>query len=296
MRDSFSDRVFNCVNLTLVTFFLLMVLYPLLFILSSSFSDPSLVATGQVWLLPRSFNVDGYREVFQSKDILIGYRNSIFYTVAGTVVNLVVTLLAAYALSRRDLVGRGPIMFLMVLTLYFSGGMIPTYLIVKDLKLLDSWWVTIVTGAISTYNLIIARTFFLNGVPHELEEAAEIDGCSRAHTFFVIVLPLSKALIGVLALYYCVGHWNSWFSAMIYLSSREKIPLQLVLRELLTQNQTMTMIENNTLGADEISLRVKIAELIKYCVIVVASAPVLVAYPFIQKYFDKGVMLGSLKG
>ena len=188
-------------------------------------------------------------------------------------------------------------MFLMLLTMYFSGGMIPTYLIVRNLHLLNTWWVIIVVSAVSTYNLIICRTFFSNGVPRELEEAAEIDGCSQAHTFFSIVLPLSKALIGVMALYYGVAQWNSWFSAMIYLSDRNKVPLQLVLREVLIEQQTAAqMIETDAYGGDNLSDTIKLAELIKYCVIVVASAPVMIFYPTIQKYFDKGVMLGSIKG
>ncbi|NLD87810.1 MAG: carbohydrate ABC transporter permease [Clostridiales bacterium] len=297
IKSTLGDRIFNAINLTLITILMLVVLYPLILIVSSSFSDANLVSTGQVWLLPKGFHIDGYKRVFSDPDIMIGYRNSIFYTTAGTAVNLAVTLLAGYALSRRDLVGRNVLMFMMLFTMYFGGGMIPTYIIVRNLNLLNTWWVLIVTSAISTYNLIICRTFFINGVPRELEEAAEIDGCSQARTFFTIVLPLSKALIGVMTLYYGVGHWNSWFSAMIYLTDRSKVPLQLILRELLIENQTAAqMIEVDAYGGDSLIDKIKLAELIKYCVIVVASVPVMVVYPFIQKYFDKGVMLGSIKG
>ncbi len=297
IRESAGDRIFNIVNLTLITILMLIVLYPLILVVSASFSDPNLVATGQVLLWPRGLNVNGYIRVFKDPDIMIGYRNSLFYTVTGTCLSLFVTLLAGYALSRKYLVGRNVIMFMMLLTMYFSGGMIPTYLIVRSLHLLNTWWIIIIISTVSTYNLIICRTFFTNGVPRELEEAAEIDGCSQAHTFFAIVLPLSKALIGVMALYYGVAQWNSWFSAMIYLSDRNKVPLQLVLREVLIEQQTAAqMIETDAYGGDNLSDTIKLAELIKYCVIVVASAPVMIFYPTIQKYFDKGVMLGSIKG
>jgi len=299
INETARDKIFNAINVILVTLIMIIVLYPLVFIISSSFSDPDLVSTGKVWFLPRGFNIEGYIRVFQDDEIMIGYRNTLFYTIAGTLLNLACTLPAAYALSRRDLVGKNIIMFLMLFTMYFSGGMIPTYLIVKSLGLFNKWYVLLVTGAVNTYNLIIARTFFANGVPRELEEAAIIDGCSKSGVFFTIVLPLSKALIGVLTLYYGVAHWNSWFDGLIYLTDRSKVPLQLVLREILIEQQmksAMVTSGQDLMGEDMQALQVKLASLIRYCVIVVSSVPVMVAYPFLQKYFDKGVMLGSLKG
>jgi putative aldouronate transport system permease protein len=299
IKQTINDKIFDIINITLVTLIMVIILYPMIFIVSSSFSNPDLVSTGKVWLYPRGFNIEGYIRVFQDDEIMIGYRNTMFYTIAGTLLNLACTLPAAYALSRRDLVGKNIIMFFMLFTMYFSGGMIPTYLIVKSLGLLNSWWVLIVTSAVNTYNLIIARTFFANGVPHELEEAAIIDGCSKSGTFFKIIIPLSKALIGVLVLYYSVSHWNSWFSGLIYLTDRSKVPLQLVLREILIEQQIKSQMvaSGQELMNDEIqALQVKLASLIRYCVIVVSSVPVMIVYPFLQKYFDKGVMLGSLKG
>jgi putative aldouronate transport system permease protein len=299
IKKTISDKIFDIINTTFVTLIMLIVLYPMIFIVSSSFSNPDLVSTGKVWLFPRGFNIEGYIRVFQDEEIMIGYRNTMFYTITGTLLNLVCTLPAAYALSRKDLVGKNIIMFFMLFTMYFSGGMIPTYLIVKSMRLLNSWWVLIVTSAVNTYNLIIARTFFANGVPHELEEAAIIDGCSKSGTFFKIIIPLSKALIGVLVLYYGVSHWNSWFSGLIYLTDRSKVPLQLVLREILIEQQMKSemIASGQGLMDDEIqALQVKLASLIRYCVIVVSSVPVMIVYPFLQKYFDKGVMLRSLKG
>jgi putative aldouronate transport system permease protein len=298
MDESLKSKLFDFFNVLLITLIMTVVLYPLIFIVSSSLSDPDLVSTGKVWLLPKGLNIEGYKRVFRDPEIMIGYRNTIFYTVTGTFLNLFLTLLAAYALSRKDLVGRNVLMFFMAFTMYFSGGMIPTYLLIRSLGLFNSWWVLIVSGAVATYNLIIARTFFSNGVPHDLEEAAMIDGCSMTRTFITIVLPLSKALIGVLTLYYGVAHWNSWFSAMIYLTDRSKVPLQLILREILIEQQMRAdmVSSGDAMGDEMLTLQVKLASLIRYCIIVVSSAPVIMVYPFLQKYFDKGVMLGSIKG
>lgn len=296
IKEGTGDKIVNFLNLFLLTVLFLVVLYPLIFIVSASFSDPQLVSTGKIYLLPKGFNIEGYVRIFRDKEIMIGYRNTIFYTVAGTLVNLALTLPAAYALSKKDLVGRNVIMFFMAITMYFSGGMIPTYLLVKSLNLLNTWVVLLIIGAVSTYNLIVARTFFITGVPHELEEAAIIDGCSQAKTFLLIVLPVSKALIGVMALYYGVGHWNSFFSALIYITDRNKVPLQLVLREILIGEQMREEMLEEAMSDEMQLLRLQLATLIKFGVIVVSSAPVMVAYPFLQKYFNKGIMLGSLKG
>jgi len=294
IKENIWDRIFNIVNITLLTCFMLIVLYPLIYIVSASVSDPDLVSTGQVWLLPKGITLEGYIRVLQDPDILTGYKNTIIYTVAGTTLNLFLTLTAGYALSKKFLPGSRALMFIFAFTMYFSGGMIPTYIMIKNLNLLNTYAILIISGAVNTYNLIIAKTFFANGVPKELEEAAHIDGCSVIRTFFTIIIPLSKALIGVLGLYYGISHWNSYFSALIYINDRNKFPLQLVLREILIENQQKAamLIEDEELAL----LQQKVANLIKYSVIIVSSVPVLVIYPFLQKYFDKGVMLGSLKG
>jgi len=297
IKESVGDRLLDIINLVLLTLVLAIILYPLIFVVSASFSDPTLVATGKIYLFPRGFNVEGYRRIFRDPQIMLSYGNTIYYTAAGTFVNLAVTLPAAYALSKKDLDGHNIIMFLMAFTMYFSGGLIPTYLVVKGLGLYNTRTIMLLIGAVSTYNLIIARTFFTNGVPHELEEAATIDGCSQARTFLTIILPLSKALIGVLALYYGVGHWNAFFSALVYINDRNKIPLQLVLREIFLAEQLSNENMLDQAMSDEMQvLQLQLSTLIKYSVIVVSSVPVMIAYPFLQQYFDRGVMLGSLKG
>ncbi len=295
IREPIGDRVFNVINFILVTAFFLIVAYPLYFVIIASISDIDAVSTGRVLLYPIGFTLEGYRRAFADNTIMAGYRNTIFYTVVGTLFNLFLTLPAAYALSKKELPLRNLLMGIFVFTMYFGGGMIPTYLLVKNLKLLDTWWVLIVTSGVSCYNLIIARTFFATGVPQELEEAAKIDGCSRVRLFVSIVMPLSKAMIAVLALYYGIGRWNSWFGGMIYLNSRAKAPLQLILRDILIENQQMAMDETG-IGAEAEDLRLKLATLLKYCLILISSAPVLIIYPFLQKYFNQGVMLGSVKG
>jgi len=288
------DRVFDTVCYILATFFLLIVLYPLIYILSCSISDPTYVGLGEVWLLPKGITFIGYVKVFSDPAIMRGYGNTIFYTVLATLLNLTLTLPAGYALSKKSLPGRSIFMIYLLITMYFSGGLIPQFLLVKNLNLLDKRLILIIIGAVSVYNLIITRTFF-QSIPSELEEAATIDGCSIPRMFLTIVLPLSKALIGVLTLYYGVGHWNSYFGALIYISDEKKKPLQLVLREILVTSQLASS------AADAQSTELvyeteKLKLFLKYSVIVVSSAPLLIVYPFLQKYFDKGVMLGSLKG
>jgi len=298
IKESRGDKLFDWINLFLLTLLMLIVLFPLIHIASASISDPDMVSTGKVWLLPKGIMFEGYKKVFENKDIVVGYRNTIFYTVVGTFINLAVTLPAAYALSKKHLIGRNFLMFFMTFTMYFSGGMIPTYILVKNLNLLNTYTVLIVCGAVNTYNLIICRTFFANSVPSELEDAAAIDGCSTTRMFLTIILPLSKALIGVMILYYGVAHWNSYFNALIYLNDRTKVPLQLVLREILIEQQMASkLLESDAVMADDMkAMQMKMASLIKYSTIVVSSLPVLIAYPFLQKYFEKGVMLGSIKG
>lgn len=288
-----ADKVFYTVVTILLAIFTLLVLLPLLFIIAASFSSSSAVTSGKVLFWPVDFTLEGYEAVFRNKDIWIGYRNSLIYTVVGTVFNLGVTMLAAYPLSRRELPFRGVFTFLFTFTMFFGGGLIPSYINIRNLGLVDSFWVMLLPGAMSVTNMIIARTFIQSNIPDELLEAARIDGCSYSRFFFQIVLPLSKAVLAVLALYYAVGHWNSYFNAMIYLSTRSKFPLQIFLREILVVN-----IIDSSMVIDPVLLEAKqgLADLLKYSLIIVASLPVLIAYPFVQKYFMKGVMIGSLKG
>ena len=248
--------------------------------------------SGRVILWPVDFTLQGYERVFQEKMLWIGYRNSLFYMVVGTAISTMLTITGAYALSRKDLPGRNIITGILVFTMFFSGGIIPLYLIVRSLKLLDTMWALILPGAISMSNLIIARTFFANSIPTGLLDAARIDGCNNIRFFFRIALPLSKPIIAVIALYYAIGLWNDYFNAMIYIKTRTNYPLQLFLREILISSQTSSAMTGDVL---EQELLAQLQEIIKYTLIVVGSVPLLVIYPFLQKYFVQGVMIGSLK-
>lgn len=293
IKDSFGDRAFNIFCYTIVILVCIICIYPLWLVLIYSVSDPEAVNAGKVWLWPVSLNLDAYKEVFRRDDLMKGYLNTITQTAFGTAVNMILTIPAAYALSKKRLKGRNFYMGMIVFTMYFSGGLIPNFINVKNLGLLNTWWVFGLIGAVSAYNLIIARTFFASGVPHELEEAAEIDGCSTIGTFFKIVLPLSKAMLGVIMLYYVVAHWNNFSSALYYIPiSDDYWPLQMVLRNLMQQIQFQEAMGNQEM----LDYYAKIMDQIKYSIIVISSVPVLVLYPFLQKYFDKGVMLGSVKG
>ncbi|MDD6682445.1 MAG: carbohydrate ABC transporter permease [Clostridiales bacterium] len=300
IRPCTQDRVFSAVVVISLVVFLLLTIYPLIFVISASFSDPKLVASGQMILFPKGFSLQGYQYVMQYEEIWLGYRNTIFYTIVGTLVNLVFTLPCAYGLSRRDVKGRNFIMTLYVITMYVGGGLIPHYLNLQSLHLINSPWVLIIPGAVSTYNLIVARTFFSNSIPWELHEAAFIDGSSDFRTFLQIVLPLSTPIIVVLTLYYGVGHWNSYFSALIYLNDRNLYPLQVFLHEILSLSNFMAnAMQEGTLSPEEMAAmleQVETANMIKYCMIVVASAPMMVLYPFLQRFFTKGVMIGAIKG
>lgn len=295
-RASRADRVFDFVNLSLLCLTLLVVAYPLLYIISASISDPNLVNQGKVWLFPRGINFDGYRRVFQDSMIWLGYRNTVFYVVLGTLINLFVTLTCAYPLSRKDFYGRNLFTVLFTFTMFFNGGLIPSYLLVKNLGMYDSIWALVIPGAASMYNIIIVRTFFDRNIPIELQESAHIDGCSNTRLFAVIVLPLSAPIIAVMSLFYGVGHWNSFFNALIYLSDRGKYPLQLVLREILVQNQMSTEMMITADDIDLIAKQARVADLIKYCVIIVSTLPIIVVYPFLQRYFVQGMLVGAIKG
>jgi len=290
-----ADTWFAVGNYSFIFFITVIVLYPLLYIISASISDPVYVNSGQMWLWPKGITLDGYAKVFQNKEIWIGYRNTIFYTVIGVLVNLIVTLPGAYALSRTDLKGRNAFTFIIVFSMFFSGGLIPTYLLVKTLGMVDSFWALILPNAAGVFQIIVARTFFQSTIPKELEEAAEIDGCTSFRFFFSVVLPLSKAIIAVMALFYGVAHWNSYFSALIYISDRDLYPLQLFLREILVLNQ-MSDAAMSDLDIEAFTEQLKLADLIKYSVMIIAALPLLIVYPFLQRFFIKGVLIGSVKG
>jgi putative aldouronate transport system permease protein len=296
IKESKPDKIFNIVNVTIMTLVLLIEIYPLIFVASASISNPDLVNQGKVWLLPKGISFDGYARVFRDKDIWTGYRNTIFYTLVGTIINITVTLPAAYSLSRKDFYGRNFFMALFTFTMFFSGGLIPTYLIVKGLGIRDTIWAMLLPGAASMYNIIITRTFFQTNIPNEMREAAQIDGCSNTRLFLTIVLPLSAPIIAVIALYYGVGHWNSYFTALIYISKRDMFPLQLILREILILNEMSVEMMMTGEEIDAVAKQARIADMIKYAVIIVSTAPILMAYPFIQKYFVQGIMIGAIKG
>jgi multiple sugar transport system permease protein/putative aldouronate transport system permease protein len=293
VRDTGADRTFSIINYLILTIFLLIVLYPLIYVVSASFSSGRAVTTGQVWLWPVDVTLDGYRAIFKHKLLMTGFYNSLFYTGVGTVVNIVMTILAAYPLARRNLFGGGFIMMLFVFTLVFSGGLIPTYLVVQDLGLINTRWALIIPGALSVWNVIITRTFFQQSIPEELREAAQLDGCSDFRFLRDCVIPLSGPIIAVNALFYAIGHWNSYFTAMIYISDQSLYPLQLVLREVLVQGNVDLMMVSDV---KELLARQNLRELLKYSLIVVASVPLLIVYPFVQKHFVRGVLIGSLKG
>ena len=292
IKETPGDRIFRALCYFIMTLLLLLVLCPLIFVCSASVSDPSMVASGKVLLLPKGFTLDGYRRVFQDKSILTGYANTIFYTTVGTLINLAVTVPAGYALARSTLPGKKFFMTYFMIPMYFGGGLIPTFLVVNALHLYNTRAVMVLLYAFSMYNCIICRTFF-GGLPKEVEEAAVIDGCTPLQIFWQIVLPLSKALMGVMVLYFAVAHWNTYFNALIYLKDADKQPLQLVLRRILV----LENINDDMIGVEEVALaKIQLKELIKYAVIIVSSLPVLILYPFLQKYFDQGVMIGSVKG
>ncbi|GGA44330.1 carbohydrate ABC transporter permease [Paenibacillus physcomitrellae] len=286
------ERWFDVIVYLIAAVIIMLVLYPLLFVVSASFSDPARVLSGEVWLLPKGANLEAYNNILHNDQIWIGYRNSILYTVVGTLINITMTLLAAYPLSRPDLPGRKGLMLIITLTMFFSGGLIPSYLLVKSLGMVDTMWALIIPGAISTYNLIVMRTYFQSSIPWELQEAAHIDGCSNWRLLISIILPLSKPILAVMVLFYAVGHWNAFFNALIYIRSEQLYPLQLILREILMISQSAG-VDGGNVGMEE---KILLSESIKYAVIIVSSLPVLVMYPFVQRHFVKGVMIGSIKG
>ncbi|CAH1053962.1 carbohydrate ABC transporter permease [Paenibacillus pseudetheri] len=292
------DRIFLICIYTYVAIALLVVAYPILYIISASISDPKMVASGEMWLIPKGITFKGYEIVFQNSKIWTGYGNTILYTLLGTTINLVVTMPAAYALSRKDFVGRGFFMGMFMVTMFIGGGLVPTYMLVKGLGMVNTVWALVLPGAASIWNIIVSRTFFANSIPAELQDAAQIDGATNIRLFLRIVLPLSMPIIAVMALFYGVGHWNSYFGAMIYLNDDAKYPLQLVLRQILVlqemQSQVGGIIDATAAAAQ--NNKAEIASLVKYGVIIVSTLPIIAVYPFLQRYFVQGVMIGSVKG
>ena len=295
MRHARSDLVFAVVDYLLLSIGVILVLYPLLYVVSASFSSSSAVVSGRVFIWPVEPTLAGYRAVFKNKQIWTGYANSAFYTAFGTAVNIAMTVLAAYPLSRKDFYGRNVIMGLFAFTMFFSGGLIPSYLLIRALGMLNTRWAMIVPGAMSVWNVIVARTFFQSNIPGELLDAAQIDGCSNTRFMAIVVVPLSGPILAVLALWYAVGHWNSYFNALIFLKEARFYPLQIVLRSVLIQNE----VGSDMLGSVDMKRVAELEglrELLKYSLIVVASLPVLLLYPFAQKYFVRGIMIGAIKG
>lgn len=293
IQDSREDRIFFGITYLIVTLIFLAVLYPIIYIISASFSSPSAVSAGRVVLWPVNFGIAGYKAVFENRDILVGYRNTLFYTGVGTFINVAVTMFAAYPLSRPDFVGRRYLLFFFTFTMLFSGGMIPTYIVMRDLHLLNTVWSILLPGAVAVYNLMVARSFIEGSIPRELMEATQVDGCSDFRYFWSFILPLSKPVIAVITLFYAVAHWNAYFNAFLYLDDRQLFPLQLFLREILINNKV-----DAATVTDQAFLESKqgLSDLLKYSLIVVSTLPIMCVYPFIQKYFVKGVMLGSVKG
>ena len=290
-HETLGDKLFRLIRDVVLLIFCIIVLYPVMYVISASFSNPLSVMKNEVVLLPKGFTLIGYEKVFSNPDVWNSYKNTIIYTTVGTALNVILTSTGAFALSRKDFKGRNFWTFYITFTMFFSGGIIPMYLLIKQLNLYDTFWVMILPGAVSVWNMFIMRAFFQNSIPVELQEAAFIDGCTNIGILLRIVLPLSAPVIAVMVMYYGVGHWNAYFTAMIYFRDRGKFPLQLILREILIKNDLNQMTGTETLVDQEL-----MSEGIKYAVIVVASVPVLLLYPFLQKYFVKGVMVGSLKG
>ncbi|MFV0399149.1 MAG: carbohydrate ABC transporter permease [Oscillospiraceae bacterium] len=295
IKASSQDRAFFAFNNVLLILAFLLVTYPLIYVVACSFSSSRAVVSGQVFLWPVEPTLIGYQRIFENKLIMSGYANSIFYTIAGTLYSLVLTLTCAFSLSRSDFCLRKPLMGIFAFTMLFSGGLIPSYLLVSNLGLINTRLAMILPTGLSVYNLIVTRTFFENTIPNELLDAARVDGCSDFRFFGSIVLPLSKAIIAVMALFYAVGIWNSYFNAMIYLTDEKLFPLQIILRQILVQNKVDVSMLSASSAAD-ISSKQSLSELLKYALIVVSSVPMMIIYPFVQKYFVKGVMIGAVKG
>ena len=292
VKKSKEDKIFDFILYGIAAILIVVALYPMYFIVIASISNPNLVSNGEILFLPKGINFKAYEQLASYSQLWTGYKNTIFYVIVGTIFTLVVNIPAAYALSRKKLYGRKALTIFYLIPMFFTGGLIPTYLAVQQFHLLDTFWVMVLPFSVVTYYIIVGRTFFANSIPEELWEAAQLDGCGYMGFFFRIVLPLSKAVIAVIALWAAVGQWNSYFNALIYLRNPELQPLQIILRNILISNQTISSMTTGAAAAEAKQM----ADLIKYAVIVVSSAPIMCLYPFVQKHFNQGVMLGSLKG
>ncbi len=292
-RIKSSDTLFYVIIGIVMFFLTIIVLYPIVYIVSASFSSSAAVTEGRVWLWPVDFSLEAYKAVFKYSDLWIGYRNTIFYVVVGTIMNVAVEMICAYPLARKDLWGKSVISFLFTFTMLFGGGMIPNYLLVKNLGMLNTVWALLIPGLMSVYNVIVARTFIQNNIPEELLEASQIDGCNDIQFFFKMVLPLSKAIIAVLTLWHAVGHWNAYFSAFLYITEEKLYPLQVFLKEILVQSNVNSEVVGDV--ADALQMQ-NLKQLLKYAIIVVSTVPLFAFYPFVQKHFVKGVTIGSVKG
>ena len=296
MKHSKNDRVFNMTNIIILLLLLLIVAYPLYFVIIASVSDPKLVTSGRILFLPKGFNFKGYKEVLNYAPIWTGYRNTLIYTILYTGISTMISLMAGYALSRKKLPGKNFITAFFIFTMFFNGGLIPTYLLMKNIGLYGNPAIVILMGTVNVTNIIISRTFIKSSVPEELYEAASVDGCTHAAFFFRVVLPVSKALIAVLVLFAAVAQWNSWFNAMIYLKEEAQMPLQMILRDLIVNQSAVSMASDTANVGGDAAAQIYLVESMRYAVIIVSSFPIMCVYPFVQKYFVKGIMIGSVKG
>ena len=286
---SFEDKIFYTISYAIIAFVICITLYPFVFILSSSLSETGALSRGEVWLLPKGINFSAYKKVLQDDQIWTAYSNTIWYVVVGTIVNIIMTTITAYPLSRKKFSSRNIVMMMIAFTMFFSGGLVPSYLLIRNIGLIDSRWALVIPAAISTWNLIIMRTFF-EGIPESLHEAATIDGCSEFKIMVKIFLPLSLPVLAVMVLFYAVAHWNSYFSALMYLNDQDKFPLQILLRKILIQYDQQKIVQTVDPRMDVVG------QSVRYAVIIVSTVPILLIYPFLQKYFMKGVMVGAIKG
>ena len=300
IKKTKTDYIINAINIVILTVILFIMLYPLYFVVIASVSDPFSVSKGQVFFMPKGFTLDAYKNVFNEPRIWMGYRNTIIYTVLSTTLSLTLTIPCAYGLSKKNLPGRGVLGVFFLIPLYFSSGLIPSYLQMKEYNLIDKPYTLIVIGAVSVYNMIVTRVFFQSTIPDELYEASRIDGAGEFRTFFRIALPLAKPVIAVMTLFFAVSKWNDYFTALVYISKNDFLPLQMVLRSILLQSQTaLQQVDTSSMDADAIKAAARLsymAEAMKYALIFISSAPLLIAYPFVQKHFVKGMMIGSVKG
>ncbi|GIN74459.1 sugar ABC transporter permease [Bacillus sp. J14TS2] len=290
-----SDKTFDLINKILVVFLTVVIVYPLIFVISASISDPAAVSTGKMWLWPVDITFAGYQRVFQNDAIWLGYRNTIFYTIIGTIIHLIVLLPCAYALSRKEVMGKKYILWIILFTMMFNGGLIPTYLVIKTLGMVDTIWAIVIPGVVGAWSILVARTFFQQTIPDQLVEAAKIDGASDYYIFGKVVIPLSMPIIAVMALFHAVSLWNQYFTALIYLSDEKLYPLQLILRQILVVAQISQEGGGGPGEIESLVEQVKTASLVKYAVIMVSSLPLLIVYPFLQRFFVQGVLIGSVK-